>query len=81
MSCLMTLIKPAFTRNGTGTILSLALAEWVEINVDSLGLQPGDAVTFVLSAGGTRGTTDALNIYAVEVIYRSDLAYNVTDER
>ncbi len=58
-----------------------ALAAWVEINVDSLGLQPGDAVTFILSAGGTRGTTDALNIYAVEVIYRSDLVYNVLDER
>ncbi len=58
-----------------------ALAAWVKINADGLSLQPGDAVTVDISTGGTRGTNDALNIYAIEVIYKSDLVYFDPDDR
>ena len=56
-------------------------AAWREINADGLDLQPGDAVTVDISTGGTRGTSDALNIYAIEVIYKSDLVYFDPDDR
>lgn len=56
-------------------------AAWREINADGLGVQPGDGVSFDISTGGTRGTADALNIYAIEVIYRSDLVYFDPDDR
>ena len=58
-----------------------AIADWVEVNADGLGMQAGDGVSFDLSTGGTRGTSDALNIYAIEVIYKSDLVFNEPDER
>lgn len=56
-------------------------AAWREINADGLGMQPGDGVSFDISTGGTRGTNDALNIYAIEVIYKSDLVYFDIDDR
>lgn len=58
-----------------------AIADWVEIDASDQGMEPGDAVTFIFATGGTRGTTDALNVYEIEVIYRSDLVYNEGDER
>lgn len=56
-----------------------ALADWVEVNCDGLGMQPGDAVCmeFVTSAHSSHN----LDVYALEVIYRSDLVYNVDTER
>lgn len=52
---------------------------WVEINADSLSLQGGDALTidFTTSAHGT----DKLHIYAIEVVYKSDLVYYDGDDR
>ena len=44
-------------------------------------MEAGDGVSFNLSSGGTRGTNDALNIYAIEVIYKSDLVFNEPEER
>jgi len=58
-----------------------AIADWVEIDASDLGMEAGDAVTFILATGGTRGTTDALNVYALEAIYKSDLVFNEPDER
>ena len=58
-----------------------AIADWVEINADGLGMEAGDGVSFDLSTGGTRGTSDALNIYAIEAIYKSDLVFNEPEER
>ena len=58
-----------------------AIAAWVEIVADSQGMKPGDGVSFDISTGGTRGTSDALNIYAIEVIYKSDLVYFDPDDR
>ena len=58
-----------------------AIADWVEINADGLGMEAGDGVSFDLSTGGTRGTSDVLNIYAIEAIYKSDLVFNEPDER
>jgi len=58
-----------------------AIADWVEINADGLGMKAGDGVSFDISTGGTRGTSDALNIYAIEAIYKSDLVFNEPDER
>jgi hypothetical protein len=58
---------------------STALADWVEVDADGLGLEPGDAVTFVFTTSAH--TTDALNVYAVEVVcFRGD-EYNVKSER
>lgn len=48
-------------------VISTTNAGWVEVNADTQALQPGDAVTFVFST--TAHTTDAVNIYAVEVVY------------
>jgi hypothetical protein len=56
-------------------------ASWREIVVESLGLEPGDALTFILSTAGTRGTTDTVAIYALEVVYMGDLAYYEETER
>ena len=56
-------------------------AAWREIDASDQGMEPGDAVTFIFATGGTRGTTDALNVYEIEVTYRSDLVYNEGDER
>lgn len=52
---------------------------WREINCDSEGMQPGDALTVVFST--TAHTTDAVNIYALEVVYASTLVYYETTER
>ena len=56
-------------------------AAWREINADGQSMQPGDGVSFDISTGGTRGTNDALNIYSIEVIYKSDLVYFDPDDR
>lgn len=50
-----------------------AKAGWVEIDASGLGMQPGDAVSMTFTTAAH--TTDALNVYALEVIYRSDLVY------
>ncbi len=55
------------------------IAGWVEINCDSLSLQPGDAVTALFTSSAH--TSDALSVYAIEVIYRSDLVFNVQTDR
>jgi plastocyanin len=54
-------------------------AGWVEIKAESLDLEPGDAVTFLFTTSAH--TTDALNVYALEVVYFGDLAYYEEDER
>ncbi len=54
-------------------------AGWVEITVESEGLQPGDALTVVFTTSAH--TTDALNVYALEVVYIADLVYYEADER
>ena len=56
-----------------------AIADWVEVNADSQSMQPGDAVTFYFTSSAH--TTDALNVYAIEVIYKSDLVYFDPDDR
>lgn len=56
-----------------------AIADWVEIDASDLGMEAGDAVTFIFASSAH--TTDALNLYALEVIYRSDLVFNEGDER
>jgi len=56
-----------------------AKADWVEVNCDSLSLQPGDAVCMEFATSAH--TTDALYVYAIEVIYRSDLVFNVQADR
>jgi hypothetical protein len=56
-------------------------ASWREIVVEGQELEPGDAVTCILVTGGTRGTTDTVAIYALEVAYMGDLAYYEEDER
>ena len=50
-----------------------AKAGWVEINADGLGLQAGDAITVVLTSSAH--TTDALNVYGLEVVYAACLVY------
>ncbi len=55
------------------------IADWVEIVADGLGMKPGDTVTFIFASSAH--TTDALNVYELEVIYRSDLVFNEPDER
>lgn len=56
-----------------------AIAAWVEVNCDTLSLQPGDVVTVLFTTSAH--TTDALNVYSIEVIYRSDLVFNVQTDR
>ena len=50
-----------------------ALADWVEINCDGLGMHAGDAVhlDFTVSAH----TSHDANVYGLEVEYHSDLVY------
>jgi hypothetical protein len=55
------------------------IADWVEIDASDLGMEAGDAVTLIFASSAH--TTDALNVYEIEVIYRSDLVYNEGDER
>lgn len=54
-------------------------ADYVEIVSDGDGWQPGDAVTVLFTTSAH--TTDALNIYGLEVVYASDLVYYDADER
>lgn len=54
-------------------------AGWVEIKVEGKGLEPG-ASLFVVFTSGAHGT-DVLNIYAVEMVYYSDLVYYESSER
>jgi len=56
-----------------------AKAGWVEVKADGLSLEPGDAVTFVFTTSAH--TTDALNVYGVEVVYFGGDEYNVKSER
>ena len=56
-----------------------AKADWVEVVADGLGLEPGAAVTWIFTTGAH--TTDALNVYAIEVEYFSDLVYYDSDDR
>lgn len=63
------------------TTISTTAGSWVEINCDSQSLQPGDALTVVFATGGTRGTSDALNLYALEVVYKSALVYYDNTDR
>ena len=58
---------------------STTLAGWVEVRSHGDKWLPGDQVTciFVSSAH----TTDALNVYGLEVVYASDLVYYNDDER
>lgn len=52
---------------------------WVEIAAETLGLDAGAAVTWVFTTSAH--TTDALNVYAIEVVYYSDLAYYDAGDR
>ena len=54
-------------------------AGWVEVRSHGDGWQAGDAVTVILASSAH--TTDALNMYGLEVVYASDLAYFEDDER
>jgi hypothetical protein len=56
-----------------------AIADWVEVNCDGLSLQPGDVVTAIFASSAH--TSDALNVYEIEIIYRSDLVFNVQTDR
>lgn len=56
-----------------------AKADWVEVRSHSDGWEPGDQVTCLFTSSAH--TTDALNIYDVEVVYASDLAYYEDTER
>ncbi len=55
------------------------IADYVEVNCDGLGMQAGDAVTAIFASSAH--TTDALNVYAFEIIYKSDLVYFNVDDR
>jgi hypothetical protein len=46
---------------------------WVEVKAESQGLVAGAGLTWIFASSAH--TTDALNIYALEVVYYSDLAY------
>lgn len=54
-------------------------AAWREIKVEGEGLEPGDALTCVFSTGAH--TSDAVNVYAVEVAYIGDIVYYEEGER
>lgn len=54
-------------------------AGWVEVVASGLDLDPGDAITWVFTTSAH--TTDALDIYAVEVVYYGDDEYNVIADR
>jgi len=52
---------------------------WTEITLDSLGLEAGDVLTIhVIPEAHTNGV---VNMYSVEVIYKSDLVYYDDDSR
>jgi len=52
---------------------------WIEVVASGLDLNPGDALTWIFTTSAH--TTDALNVYALEVEYYSDLVYNDRDDR
>ncbi len=56
-----------------------AKADWVEVRSHDDGWKAGDAVTIILASSAH--TTDALNVYGLEVVYASDLAYFEDSER
>jgi len=56
-----------------------ALADWVEIVSEGDDWEPGDAVTCIFTTSAH--DTDILYVYALEVVYFSDLAYYEEDER
>ena len=56
-----------------------ALTDWREINIDSQGLQPGDVLSIEVSSSAH--TTDAVNIYDMEMEYRSTLVYYDKEDR
>ena len=53
--------------------------DWVEINIDGKSLQPGDVLSIIVSTEAH--TTDAVDVYGAEFVYKSDLVYNVKNER
>lgn len=55
------------------------IADWVEIVSEGDEWQPGDVVTCLFTTSAH--TTDALNLYDLEVVYASDLVYYNDDER
>ncbi|KKL07827.1 hypothetical protein LCGC14_2582110 [marine sediment metagenome] len=52
-----------------------ALAAVVTVDASGLSLQAGDVLQITFNTGGTRGTTNALNVYGLDVEYRSTLVY------
>ena len=54
-------------------------AAWTEINLDSLSLLPGDSIFAVMVTAAH--TTDAVSVYALELYYRSNLAFSTLDNR
>ena len=56
-----------------------AKADWVEIVSESDGWKAGDSVTCLFTSSAH--TTDALNVYDIEVVYASDLVYYEDAER
>lgn len=56
-----------------------AATAWREINIDTQSLQPGDVLNIEVSSSAH--TTDAVNIYAIEMEYRSTLVYYDKEDR
>lgn len=54
-------------------------ADWVEINADSLSLQPGDVLTITISTSAH--TTDDADFYALEFVYKSTIVYSTETDR
>ena len=54
-------------------------AGWIEIVAKGLGLKAGAAVTWLFTISAH--ATNALNIYAIEVVYKSDLVFYNRDSR
>lgn len=71
--------------------ISTSYASWLMLDCsdmtidDSDGvaqpLRGGDVIQITLTTGGTRGTTDTLDIYDIDVSYRSDLVFFDPDDR
>ena len=58
---------------------STALAGWVEVKLEGESLRPGDVISLDFTASAH--ATDALNLYALEVVYYSCFVYFEEDER
>lgn len=58
---------------------STNIADWVEIVSEGDSWKAGDAVTCIFTTSAH--TTDALNVYGLEVVYASDLVYFELSER